>query len=85
MPDSNFEVVFSGEIKSSEKRSVVEKRMRSRLGLSRREVKKLLGGNERVVKRINDRAAAAELAARLNEAGAICELRRGQDTGYERD
>ncbi len=85
MSGSKFEVVFSGEIKSSEKRSVVEKRLRSRLGLSRREVKKLLGRNERVVKRINDRAAAAELAARLSEAGAICELRRGQDGGYERD
>ncbi len=59
MSNSNFDVVFSGEIKSSEKRSVVEKRLRSHLRLSRREVKELLGGTERVVKRTNDRAAAA--------------------------
>ena len=75
MTDGTYEVVFCGEVRKGFRRSVVQEELRSRLKLSRSEVKDLFSGRTHVIKRTAHQTTAEQYAGIASEAGAICELR----------
>ncbi len=75
MTDGTYEVVFSGEVKKGFRRSVVQEKLRSRLKLSRREIRDLFSGRSHVIKRTAHQATAEQYSGIASEAGAICVLR----------